>query len=167
MSSTSVSSPKQDLFVHGPLSSTEDSFRLCRILLDDLSENNHGSLATAVSSEPAIRLVVEHFEIPAHVDANDDIEQGQEKSAGTTPEYTALSYTWGAELPQFDILINNRLFAIRQNLMDFLLEMRRQGEAAWFWIDQICINQSDTSERNHQVSQMARIYSGTRWVYAW
>ena len=29
----------------------------------------------------------------------------------------------------------------------------------WFWIDQICINQSDLAERSAQVSMMGQVYS--------
>ena len=36
-----------------------------------------------------------------------------------------------------------------------------------FWIDAVCINQADTSERNHQVRLMRDIYSQAEEVIAW
>ena len=36
-----------------------------------------------------------------------------------------------------------------------------------FWIDAVCIDQICTSERNHQVSVMGRIYSQAREGVAW
>ncbi len=36
-----------------------------------------------------------------------------------------------------------------------------------FWIDAICINQRDTSEKSQQVSRMKDIYSGSMWVWIW
>jgi hypothetical protein len=35
------------------------------------------------------------------------------------------------------------------------------------WIDALCINQADDEERNHQVAQMARIYSSAGLVVIW
>jgi len=37
----------------------------------------------------------------------------------------------------------------------------------WFWIDQICIDQSTTNERNHQVRLMSRIFSQAYQVLVW
>jgi hypothetical protein len=35
------------------------------------------------------------------------------------------------------------------------------------WIDALCIDQRNTAERNHQVQQMGRIYSGATTVPIW
>lgn len=44
-----------------------------------------------------------------------------------------------------------------------------QSPAQWvyFWIDAVCINQNNLSERNHQVSMMREIYSTASFVLAW
>jgi len=90
------------------------------------------------------------------------------------PPYTALSYTWGAEHPQKNILVDGKTFSIRENLHDFLRmtiekrgKQRRQRPFPLYWIDQICINQSNTSERNHQVKLMADLYSQAELVTIW
>jgi hypothetical protein len=36
-----------------------------------------------------------------------------------------------------------------------------------FWIDALCINQVDTTQRNHQVYAMGQTYSEARLVIAW
>lgn len=37
----------------------------------------------------------------------------------------------------------------------------------FYWIDAICVDQENISERNHQIAQMGRIYSGAFLVYLW
>ena len=75
-------------------------------------------------------------------------------------EYTALSYTWGNTMsPKHEILIDDIPVCIRQNLWDFLQEARRSYRLEFLWIDAICINQSNTDERNHQVGLMGDIYT--------
>jgi hypothetical protein len=39
--------------------------------------------------------------------------------------------------------------------------------AALLGVDRVCINQSNVTERNHQVSIMADIYRSAEGVYAW
>jgi hypothetical protein len=82
--------------------------------------------------------------------------------------YTCLSYRWGAPHPSSLILINGKRFCIRQNLLDFL-DMARQSPEATdiYWIDALCIDQANTAERNHQVSQMGQIFSRADCVYLW
>lgn len=82
-------------------------------------------------------------------------------------ERTACSYVWGGSKPSQLILINERPFHIRQNLHDFLLQMRKDGFLKPLWVDALCIDQSNTSERNHQVRQMGSIYRGARAVVSW
>lgn len=83
------------------------------------------------------------------------------------PAYVALSYTWGPEYPQKTIEINGFEFSIRQNLFDFLTVARSKYRGNFFWIDQICIDQGNVGERNHQVSLMSRIYTEAAYVVAW
>ncbi|OAL02145.1 hypothetical protein IQ06DRAFT_376330 [Phaeosphaeriaceae sp. SRC1lsM3a] len=87
----------------------------------------------------------------------------------TDASYTCLSYTWGSEHHQKDILINDRLYQCRENLWEFLNIARKKYSAATaaFWIDAICIDQSNVIERNHQVSQMGHIYSSANRVLIW
>lgn len=87
-------------------------------------------------------------------------------------EFTALSYTWGAESPNYNIHIRGAgsigaTFNVRENLYDFLQEIRKDDLEEWFWIDQICINQVDQEEKSQQVCRMAEIYTKAQRVLIW
>jgi hypothetical protein len=73
--------------------------------------------------------------------------------------YTALSYTWGPENPTYNVTVGGIPMPSRENLWHFLREMSLASEHGWFWIDAICIDQSNIEERNHQVQMMRLIYS--------
>ena len=82
--------------------------------------------------------------------------------------YITLSYTWGPPSPTASILIDGKHFEVRQNLYDFLLAFRNhEYNTEFIWIDQICISQGHTGERNHQVQLMSTIYERCFWVVIW
>jgi len=86
------------------------------------------------------------------------------------PSYIALSYTWGDPIPLHTIRLNGRHFSIRENLFDFLKAFGASDigqQKHYLWIDQLCIDQSNTGERNHQVSMMADIYRNGQFVISW
>ena len=83
------------------------------------------------------------------------------------PPYIALSYTWGEPTPTRTIQLNRKPFQIRQNLWDFLVEARTRALTTMIWVDALCIDQTQDSERSHQVSMMDRIYSTARHVIVW
>lgn len=84
------------------------------------------------------------------------------------PAYIALSYTWGPAKPTAYILIGGQQLEIRQNLYDFLMCYRNDAtNTHYIWIDQICISQAHTDERNHQVGMMARIYEASLYAIIW
>jgi hypothetical protein len=82
------------------------------------------------------------------------------------PQYEALSYMWGPKNYR-KIEVNGAVFAVRQNLQNALLELRLEKNTRTLWIDAICINQDDISERNHQVTQMGMIYKNAVRCVAW
>ncbi|KAH7317337.1 heterokaryon incompatibility protein-domain-containing protein [Rhexocercosporidium sp. MPI-PUGE-AT-0058] len=80
------------------------------------------------------------------------------------PEYEALSYAWGSPGDEREILINGDIALVRENLFQALMHLRkrthlRRRRDRVFWIDALCINQQNVSERNHQVKQMGQIYN--------
>ncbi|EEU34759.1 uncharacterized protein NECHADRAFT_44701, partial [Fusarium vanettenii 77-13-4] len=89
--------------------------------------------------------------------------------------YHALSYTWGP--PEGDdrytssdmrqILLNGRKFQVYPNLHDALVQLQDSHIAEYHWIDAICINQEDESEKAAQVSMMAHIYFSAAQVNIW
>jgi hypothetical protein len=86
-----------------------------------------------------------------------------------TTEYfhEALSYMWGRPSMQKEIILNNHPILVRENLWLALHHFRSPTEERVIWIDAICINHGDISERNHQVGMMREIYSCATMVHVW
>lgn len=90
------------------------------------------------------------------------------------PSYHALSYVWGHGDRDSPILCCGEELNITRSLHATLLAIRMRhyfessphggGTVSYYfprlWIDQICINQQDTEERNRQVRIMRTIYRG-------
>jgi hypothetical protein len=85
------------------------------------------------------------------------------------PKYEALSYMWGPKdvRTEHSISIDNSNFYVRENLWLALQHLRLETEIRVLWIDAICINQHETQERNHQVSQMGIIFKEAAMVIIW
>jgi hypothetical protein len=81
--------------------------------------------------------------------------------------YEALSYVWGTDVADCEILIDGRPLAVHRNLYEFLLQWRRSGLSGHLWIDAICIDQSDLAERASQVRHMPQIYREAARVIVW
>lgn len=80
--------------------------------------------------------------------------------------YEALSYTWGAP-SKTKITVNGEIVDISENLESFLRHRRQPEEAVTLWIDAICINQDDTSEKNEQIPKMNVIYGLASTITIW
>ncbi|CAG8948652.1 hypothetical protein HYFRA_00001772, partial [Hymenoscyphus fraxineus] len=83
------------------------------------------------------------------------------------PEYEALSYMWGSERDPHDVYVSGKRLQVGHNLWMALLRLRNPTKARVVWVDAICIDQKNTSERNHQVSQMSKIYRQASRVVVW
>ncbi|KZL67811.1 HETdomain-containing protein [Colletotrichum tofieldiae] len=104
-------------------------------------------------------------------------------SLDDAPPFIAVSYVWGAPEPSHEIAVNEAAFRVRENLWHALGQLvhiannednciSEQKKSStklpqYFWIDAICINQEDTSERGHQVGLMKDIFSTAHLVVAW
>ena len=69
-------------------------------------------------------------------------------------------------LPQ-SLTVNATPFHLAHNLHLALLHLRSVSTPLTLWIDAICINQADITERNAQVSLMYFIYQRAQLVVAW
>ncbi|RMY48716.1 hypothetical protein D0864_14841 [Hortaea werneckii] len=83
------------------------------------------------------------------------------------PEDLALSHCWTEHPPTIQITLNGLPFWIRPNLHDFLQRFSKEGQTWWIFIDALCINQANVTERSSQVNIMGRIYCGAGQVIAW
>jgi len=81
--------------------------------------------------------------------------------------YRALSYEWGPPdigSPSTRVYLNSYDVPTTPNLR---LALAHLEKGPYYWIDALCINQSDNSERGHQVRQMTRIYQQAYGIDVW
>ena len=82
-------------------------------------------------------------------------------------KYKALSYVWGDQKDTIIILCDGIQLKVTRNLHEAMLHLRTSYANSYFWIDAICINQSDDEERSAQVRRMKEIYSLADLVIMW
>jgi hypothetical protein len=78
-----------------------------------------------------------------------------------------MSPEWDDKLSTKAIYIDHQEFEVRWNLYSALLHLRRVKPRELFWIDIICIDQSNVFERNSQLSHMRRIYQSAQETIIW
>jgi len=91
----------------------------------------------------------------------------RDQMRGTLCEYTltdadpyrTLSYTWGpADQQMHTIITPEGTLSIRESLNAALLTLRSKENAVILWIDAICINQADSSEKAKQIRLLPEIF---------
>jgi hypothetical protein len=81
--------------------------------------------------------------------------------------YEALTYFWGEPDRSQLISIDGQEAKITKNLETALRYLRLPTEQRTLWVDALCINQDDITERSHQVTLMMEIYSQCSRDLAW
>lgn len=84
----------------------------------------------------------------------------------SAPPYNAISYTWGDPGCNTTVIINGEQMVVRTNCDQALRQAFSYDEAQYVWIDAICINQNDVSEKNVQVAMMGGIFGSAQQVLA-
>ncbi|KAL0944475.1 uncharacterized protein CTRU02_202362 [Colletotrichum truncatum] len=83
-------------------------------------------------------------------------------------EYIALSYAWEDPAPvrilQFD---GGKSLSLNQTLSDLIDTLALPRRPFTLWVDALCINQHDISERESQVQLMNEVYSTATKVLLW
>ena len=82
------------------------------------------------------------------------------------PSYESLSYCWGNK-GGYPILCNSCPITIQQNLFHALRALRLRDAERILWVDAVCINQNDNTERSSQVQLMRQIYQSSIRVVVW
>jgi len=83
-------------------------------------------------------------------------------------QFTALSYCWGTDLSFHSIEVEGISYKPTANLYNALVNIAASTcEESVLWIDAICINQKDSSEKANQISIMAQIYSLAQETIIW
>ncbi|KAI0864818.1 heterokaryon incompatibility protein-domain-containing protein [Xylaria cubensis] len=112
-----------------------------------------------LSSSDSIRVFVLASSCDATGPIHGEIDECRISGSGEEQGYVALSYVWGSQHDTHEILLGKRHLHIGRNLDSALRHLRRRDRPIRLWVDAICINQHDVTERNHQVQQMRHIYS--------
>ncbi|RDW63603.1 hypothetical protein BP6252_11148 [Coleophoma cylindrospora] len=81
--------------------------------------------------------------------------------------YDALSYVWGDPKITKGIFVNGAALEITTNLHAALSRLRSPETQRTLWIDAICINQTDNTEKMHQIGLMRKIYASAEEVAMW
>jgi len=90
-------------------------------------------------------------------------------SLNEVPYFCALSWVWGNPLDDHRIIVDGVPTPVPRNL-EYALRHLRQTQAGYhqvLWVDIICIDQRNASEKNHQVSIMPQIFRNAQKVIAW
>ena len=85
------------------------------------------------------------------------------------PKYEAISYCWEGQKPTQILLCEGQALLVTKNCVSALKRFRptAKDETRLLWIDAICIDQTATRERSHQVELMGEIYNKADHVLAW
>jgi hypothetical protein len=91
------------------------------------------------------------------------------------PAFEALSYTWAMDRdfgpPRIGevrkIICNGQAFDAQRNLYNALIQLQRLRRSLPIWIDAICINQTDITEKTLEVNMMGDIYRASKLVIVW
>lgn len=141
---------------------------------------SHGLLDEQYQYEPliaedAIRVLVleaaDKFESPLRCSIIQTRRESQSLSASGC-EYSAVSYTWG------DCKLSHRLFVrgdaqswhclhVTASVDSLLRHLRVSYKPMRLWIDAVCLNQRDDTEKTQQIPLMGRIYSDAKQVHIW
>ena len=87
-------------------------------------------------------------------------------SIADSPPYYAISYHYGDPSAVDTIMVNGQETQVNRNCWHALNQVKAQSRAGLFWIDSVCINQSDVTEKSLQVHRIAAIFSGAEEVWA-
>ena len=128
----------------------ESSFRLLR--LRNILTSPDGSVSSDVSSAAILDLSLAI------------------RPMDTSEPYRALSYTWdepGLQDDNHHILIDGEPHDVAPNLFNALCQLSTAYEGSLIWIDALCINQKDSSEKEKLVQRMGEVYRNAFEVIIW
>ncbi|KAH8650007.1 ankyrin and HET domain-containing protein [Xylariales sp. PMI_506] len=83
------------------------------------------------------------------------------------PSYDAISYQWGDNVKQERVTVNGTSIPVIYSLYTVLKYLRHESLEKKLWIDGLCIDQDNLSERNRQVRIMGTIFSQADRVRIW
>ncbi|KAI1177351.1 heterokaryon incompatibility protein-domain-containing protein [Nemania sp. FL0916] len=85
----------------------------------------------------------------------------------SSPPFKAISYTWGDAKDMVTITCCGYSKCVTRNLYLALRRIRSIRQSITLWVDSICIDQSDKTEKGHQVDLFSTIYKEAEEVIIW
>lgn len=126
-----------------------------------------------LESEETIRILVLHPSTMPSSPLEADIEHKPRRSLVDGhprmmfQDYTAISYHWGPAKFSHDLVCGERRLAITSTVNDMLRRLRKHYKQRRLWIDAICLNQADATEKAVQIQLMRQIYQEAQKVIVW
>jgi hypothetical protein len=148
-----VSLLEMEKFRHTPLNHEQSSIRLVQIL-------------PQLSSDGLLQCEITQHVLPSNLAIECDSSYLGDYDERCEP-YICLSYVWGGSQDGYNIKVDGKYFRVRANLGDFMWHARKTLFHTYLWIEALCIDQTNTRERNHQVQRMGSIYSMAQTVLIW
>lgn len=131
-----------------------------------------------LETEDTVRILVlepaDHFESPLRCSIYQS-RRDPESTSASGCEYSAVSYTWGDCELSHQLFVHGftvdtqswRCLPITASVDSLLRHFRVSYKARMLWIDAICLNQKDETEKTQQIPLMGRIYSDAKRVHIW
>lgn len=126
-------------------------------------------------AEDAVRMLVlepaDDFGSPLRCSIIQRRRDSQSLSASGC-EYSAVSYTWGNNTFSHQLFVRHdaqswHCLHITASVDSLLRHLRVPYKPRTFWIDAVCLNQQDETEKTQQIPLMGRIYSDAKRVDIW
>lgn len=95
------------------------------------------------------------------------ISLGPSSNTWDPSKYDAISYVWGSSDRDHELVCDGGTIPLTQNCHKMLQYLRQPSRTRKIWVDAICIDQSSTTERNHQVALMGEVYKLAKRVLIW
>jgi hypothetical protein len=116
-----------------------------------------------------IRLLVLNPSLTSHEELNWSLQTVPLGSQSTRPmvAFEALSYTWGNSQQTYPLICDGHELRIHYNLHAALPYLARRPSNLPLWIDAVCINQKNETEKLVQIRLMSEIYRSASRVWVW
>lgn len=82
------------------------------------------------------------------------------------PSYHAISYAWGDARETSVIIVNDQEMQVGQNCQYALRQAHCHGGSRYHWVDAICVDQANLTEKSKQVAMMGDVYRRAGHVLA-
>jgi len=131
------------------------------------------------SGRPLPKLLHEELYDPRTSSTSSSLGDPSEAPTVQIPPFVALSYARGEPNCTQELFLDGQPVQKTINLIAALRQLRAlladpsrapdifRNSSTLFWIDALCINQSDNAEKSTQVPRMAAIYGAAEFVLAW